>query len=173
MAVFLLNICKFNKCGLEFGTLVDLIQHIEENHIGKLSLKPSTKANECNSSSPFIIAHQSTKKNIIESIWKLQSTCSRLSSVTDYDPITKPDCLPLSCVQRFITDATRKENPQFLVSSGSVESLDRTSNASERVEVKRKIAIKHHSYSMSSSNRSNTPTGKNSHQPARRCALIN
>jgi hypothetical protein len=63
-------------------------------------------------------------------------------------------------VQRFITDATRKENPQFLVSSGSVESLDRTSNASERVEVKRKIAIKHHSYSMSSSNRSNTPTGK-------------
>lgn len=79
---------------------------------------------------------------------------------TDYDPITKPDCLPLSCVQRFITDATRKENPQFLVSSGSVESLDRTSNASERVEVKRKIAIKHHSYSMSSSNRSNTPTGK-------------
>lgn len=111
MAVFLLNICKFNKCGMEFGTLVDLIQHIEENHI-------------------------------------------------DYDPISKPDCLPLSCVQRFITDATRKETPpQFMVSSGSVESLDRTSNASERVEVKRKIAIKHHSYSMSSSNRSNTPTG--------------
>lgn len=80
---------------------------------------------------------------------------------TDYDPISKPDCLPLSCVQRFWgPDATRKENPQFLVSSGSVESLDRTSNASERVEVKRKIAIKHHSYSMSSSNRSNTPTGK-------------
>jgi juxtaposed with another zinc finger protein 1 len=78
---------------------------------------------------------------------------------TDYDPITKPDCLPLSCVQRFITDATRKENPQFLVSSGSVESLVSV-NASERVEVKRKIAIKHHSYSMSSSNRSNTPTGK-------------
>lgn len=82
-----------------------------------------------------------------------------VSPLTDYDPISKPDCLPLSCVQRFITDATRKENPQFLVSSGSVESLDRTSN-SERVEVKRKIAIKHHSYSMSSSNRSNTPTGK-------------
>ncbi|KAG5679722.1 hypothetical protein PVAND_009269 [Polypedilum vanderplanki] len=111
MAVFLLNICKFNKCGMEFGTLVDLIQHIEENHI-------------------------------------------------DYDPISKTDCLPLSCVQRFITDATRKETPpQFMVSSGSVESLDRTSNTSERVEVKRKIAIKHHSYSMSSSNRSNTPTG--------------
>lgn len=36
MAVFLINICKFNKCGMEFGTLVDLIQHIEENHIGEL-----------------------------------------------------------------------------------------------------------------------------------------
>lgn len=47
-----------------------------------------------------------------------------------------------------------------MVSAGSVESLDRASNVSERVEVKRKIAIKHHSYSMSSSNRSNTPTGK-------------
>lgn len=87
----------------------------------------------------------------------------KLIVFTDYDPISKPDSLPLSCVQRYITDATRKETPplsQFMVSSGSVESLDRTSNASERVEVKRKIAIKHHSYSMSSSNRSNTPTGK-------------
>jgi juxtaposed with another zinc finger protein 1 len=89
---------------------------------------------------------------------------SRSLARIDYDPISKPDSLPLSCVQRFITDATRKETPpQFMVScSGSVESLDRTSNASERVEVKRKIAIKHHSYSMSSSNRSNTPTGKKS-----------
>lgn len=91
---------------------------------------------------------------------KVQVFISVPFKTTDYDPISKPDCLPLSCVQRYITDATRKENPQFLVSSGSVESLDRTSNASERVEIKRKIAIKHHSYSMSSSNRSNTPTGE-------------
>lgn len=44
MAVFLLNICKFNKCGMEFGTLVDLIQHIEDSHIGELnynSTRPS------------------------------------------------------------------------------------------------------------------------------------
>ncbi|KAF6203498.1 hypothetical protein GE061_001829 [Apolygus lucorum] len=33
MAVFLLNICKFNDCGLTFQNLVDLIQHIEDNHI--------------------------------------------------------------------------------------------------------------------------------------------
>lgn len=144
MAVFLLNICKFNKCGMEFGTLVDLIQHIEENHIGEFLCR----------------RRRTTFELLFESIWKLNQKYMLMWCLmyADYDPITKPDCLPLSCVQRFITDATRKENPQFLVSSGSVESIDCI--ASERVEVKRKIAIKHHSYSMSSSNRSNTPTGK-------------
>lgn len=33
MAVFMLNICKFNDCGLTFQNLGDLIQHIEDNHI--------------------------------------------------------------------------------------------------------------------------------------------
>lgn len=39
MAVFLLNECKFNNCGLCFKNLYDLIQHIEDKHIGK---KPKT-----------------------------------------------------------------------------------------------------------------------------------
>lgn len=56
---------------------------------------------------------------------------------------SRPACLPLSYVLRFITDAARKEGP-FLGTAGA--------------ELKRKMAIKHHSYSMSSSNRSNTPT---------------
>uniref|UniRef100_A0A1B6BW75 C2H2-type domain-containing protein n=1 Tax=Clastoptera arizonana TaxID=38151 RepID=A0A1B6BW75_9HEMI len=33
MAVFMINICKFNGCGITFQTLGDLIQHIEDNHI--------------------------------------------------------------------------------------------------------------------------------------------
>ncbi|XP_018912682.1 juxtaposed with another zinc finger protein 1 isoform X2 [Bemisia tabaci] len=33
MAVFLINICKFNDCGLIFERLADLIQHIEDCHI--------------------------------------------------------------------------------------------------------------------------------------------
>lgn len=73
-------------------------------------------------------------------------------SVTDYDPQvieqkeqSRPACLPLSYVLRFITDAARKEGP-FLGTSGA--------------ELKRKLAIKHHSYSMTSSNRSLSPTGK-------------
>uniref|UniRef100_A0A1I8QF09 C2H2-type domain-containing protein n=1 Tax=Stomoxys calcitrans TaxID=35570 RepID=A0A1I8QF09_STOCA len=104
MAVFLLNICKFNGCGITFPSLGDLIQHIEDTHI-------------------------------------------------DYDPKVveqkeqaQPACLPLSYVLRFISDDARKESP-FL-----------SANAAG-AELKRKLAIKHHSYSMSSSNRSNTPTG--------------
>lgn len=72
---------------------------------------------------------------------------------SDYDPHvveqkeqSQPACLPLSYVLRFITDAARKEGP-FI------------NNAPAASDLKRKLAIKHHSYSMSSSNRSTTPTG--------------
>ena len=34
MAVFLLNTCKFNACGLSFPTLQELIYHIEDKHLG-------------------------------------------------------------------------------------------------------------------------------------------
>ncbi|XP_059621635.1 transcriptional activator GLI3 isoform X2 [Phlebotomus argentipes] len=103
MAVFLINICKFNGCGITFPNLYSLIQHIEDTHI-------------------------------------------------DYDPKAielkeqqQPPCLPLSYVLRFITDAARKE-ASFLATSGA--------------DIKRKLTTKHHnSYSASSSNRSNTPTG--------------
>lgn len=37
MAVFLINICKFNGCGITFQSLGDLIQHIEDTHIGTYS----------------------------------------------------------------------------------------------------------------------------------------
>ncbi|XP_071521843.1 uncharacterized protein [Panulirus ornatus] len=39
MAVFLLNHCKYNGCGLSFPNLLELIQHIEETHID-----PATEA---------------------------------------------------------------------------------------------------------------------------------
>lgn len=35
MAVFLINICKFNGCGIKFDSLGELITHIENIHIGK------------------------------------------------------------------------------------------------------------------------------------------
>lgn len=111
MAVFLINICKFNGCGITFQSLGDLIQHIEDTHI-------------------------------------------------DYDPQvveqkeqSQPACLPLSYVLRFITDAARKESP--FIGCGAPTLTAGGGN----LDIKRKLAIKHHSYSMSSSNRSNTPTG--------------
>ncbi|XP_030370548.1 serine-rich adhesin for platelets isoform X2 [Scaptodrosophila lebanonensis] len=110
MAVFLINICKFNGCGITFPSLSDLISHIECTHI-------------------------------------------------DYDPKVveqkeqaQPACLPLSYVLRFISDDARKEASTFLSNNGG-------NTTAGNVELKRKLAIKHHSYSMSSSNRSNTPTG--------------
>ncbi len=39
MAVFLVNNCKFSGCGLTFSTLGELIQHIEETHIGRTACK--------------------------------------------------------------------------------------------------------------------------------------
>lgn len=88
----------------------------------------------------------------------------------DYDPqvveqkeLAPPASLPLSYVLRYISDDARKEPSTFLINNTSSNN-NSTSNAGSgnagNAELKRKLAIKHHSYSMSSSNRSNTPTGK-------------
>ncbi|XP_023168465.2 putative uncharacterized protein DDB_G0285119 isoform X2 [Drosophila hydei] len=123
MAVFLINICKFNGCFKTFPSLNDLISHIEGTHI-------------------------------------------------DYDPqvveqkeLAPPASLPLSYVLRYISDDARKEPSTFLINntSSNSNSNSASNNGSSgnvgNAELKRKLAIKHHSYSMSSSNRSNTPTG--------------
>ncbi|BFF92361.1 probable serine/threonine-protein kinase [Drosophila madeirensis] len=88
----------------------------------------------------------------------------------DYDPKVveqkeqaQPACLPLSYVLRFVTEDNRKEATTFLANNTAPPATNSGSNAgshaSGNVELKRKLAIKHHSYSMSSSNRSTTPTG--------------
>lgn len=91
----------------------------------------------------------------------------------DYDPqvveqkeLAPPASLPLSYVLRYISDDARKEPSTFLINntSSNSNSNSASNNGSSgnvgNAELKRKLAIKHHSYSMSSSNRSNTPTGK-------------
>lgn len=47
MAVFMLNICKFNSCGLTFKRLGHLIQHIEETHIDDDSNVEQTNQQQC------------------------------------------------------------------------------------------------------------------------------
>lgn len=39
MAVFLINVCKYNGCGITFPSLSDLISHIEDTHIGETGRK--------------------------------------------------------------------------------------------------------------------------------------
>lgn len=53
MAVFLLNECKFNNCGLCFKNLYDLIQHIEDNHIGKKT-KPFSSRSSVDAANVFL-----------------------------------------------------------------------------------------------------------------------
>ncbi|KAH8382577.1 hypothetical protein KR009_004160 [Drosophila setifemur] len=89
----------------------------------------------------------------------------------DYDPKVveqkeqaQPACLPLSYILRFYTEENRKEVGPFLASTNTAppttnSGSNSAGHGSGNVELKRKLAIKHHSYSMSSSNRSTTPTG--------------
>lgn len=78
--------------------------------------------------------------------------------------LAQPASLPLSYVLRFISDDARKETSTFLSNTSNTTNPTTTntggSSNAGNAELKRKLAIKHHSYSMSSSNRSNTPTGK-------------
>lgn len=78
--------------------------------------------------------------------------------------LAQPASLPLSYVLRFISDDARKETSTFLSNTSSAPNPTTTntgvSSNAGNAELKRKLAIKHHSYSMSSSNRSNTPTGE-------------
>lgn len=135
MAVFLINICKFDGCGIKFDSLGELITHIEDMHIGKTRLL-----------NIMLLIFSTAISNSFPNIpsWSIRI-------IPDYDPHVieekeqlQPSCLPLSYVLRFITDAARKEGP-LLTTTG--------------VDLKRKLVIKHHSYSMSLANRSTTPTG--------------
>lgn len=210
MAVFLINICKFNGCGITFPSLGDLIQHIEDTHIGAcaISIRFLTENDGaetrvlnieciCQKAIGFAGARQLARSVDMNHIWPLSiwrwPACNQLSGshlvclrfrgrpaapvrvrsgrrpwvmrvtkncfsvfcLSDYDPKVieqkeqaQPACLPLSYVLRFITDAAARKEAPFL------------NNNTTGAELKRKLAIKHHSYSMSSSNRSNTPTGK-------------
>ncbi|KAH8318893.1 hypothetical protein KR074_010768 [Drosophila pseudoananassae] len=87
----------------------------------------------------------------------------------DYDPKVveqkeqaQPACLPLSYILRFYTEDNRKEAGFLATHNTAPPTTNSGSNNANHgtgnVELKRKLAIKHHSYSMSSSNRSTTPT---------------
>lgn len=89
-----------------------------------------------------------------------------MSFILDYDPKvieekeqSQPTCLPLSYVLRFVSENSRDTSGGTVASSGgnatSGQALANTSGG----DAKRKLVNKQHTYSVSSSNRSNTPTG--------------
>lgn len=73
---------------------------------------------------------------------------------------SRPDCLPLSYVLRFVSENGRETDGGGTVSvSGTNVTPNQVLANASSGDAKRKLAIKHHTYSVSSSNRSNTPTG--------------
>lgn len=91
----------------------------------------------------------------------------------DYDPKvieqkeqSRPTCLPLSYVLRFVSESTRDVSGSNAVPApaANITSGQSPAGTSNTTDLKRKLAVKHHTYSVSSSNRSNTPTGNKATQ---------
>lgn len=74
--------------------------------------------------------------------------------------LSQPTCLPLSYVLRFVSESAREANGGSIVGGAIGATSGQMLATASGADPKRKLAIKHHTYSVSSSNRSNTPTGK-------------
>ncbi|XP_053678463.1 uncharacterized protein DDB_G0271670 [Anopheles nili] len=182
MAVFLINICKFNGCEKIFPSLNDLIQHIEDTHIDYDSQAPglsektqstclplsavlrfiSDNSRKDSASSPAVVSGSS---NGVDKGKNASATPPGLR-LTNASSINQNQDLHSTA-----TNAGNGNNNGVAVSiNGNSEQNGNGSSAIEptknhlnqpvgTTDLKRKIAIKHHSYSISASNRSTTPTG--------------
>jgi juxtaposed with another zinc finger protein 1 len=112
--------------------------------------------------------------NVIEQKEQSQPACLPLSYVLRFitdsstpapqtpTPITPTT--PVTATTVALSTPTRKEqqlpSQQMTQQSPQQPTTATTNTSGTGTEVKRKLAIKHHSYSLSSSNRSTTPTGE-------------
>ncbi|XP_068157181.1 putative mediator of RNA polymerase II transcription subunit 26 isoform X2 [Drosophila tropicalis] len=129
MAVFLINVCKYNGCGITFPSLSDLISHIEDTHIDY-------------------------DPKVVEQKEQAQPACLPLSYVLRFvSEDTRKEATT------FLSNAASAATANNNTNTGGNGGGGNGGHGNGHVELKRKLAIKHHSYSMSSSNRSNTPTG--------------
>ncbi|CAG2169286.1 unnamed protein product [Oppiella nova] len=89
MAVFLVNTCKFNSCGITFPTLTELIRHIEDTHLGPIHTKhshpfpPDPSPHPTSYFDPRVIEEHESQQ---------------------------PSCLPISYILRVFADNCRKES---------------------------------------------------------------
>ncbi|GAB1290838.1 Juxtaposed with another zinc finger protein 1 [Apodemus speciosus] len=170
-ASFFSNTCRFGGCGLHFPTLADLIEHIEDNHIGSDYLgRHDDDVNICQPElgssghyllSAFIVREQ--KAVSVTSDLPKEYTDPR---VLEKQELQQPTYVALSYINRFMTDAARREQESLKkkiqpklsltlsssVSRGNVSTPPRHSSGSLTPPVTPPITP-------SSSFRSSTPTG--------------
>ncbi|XP_067843690.1 juxtaposed with another zinc finger protein 1-like isoform X1 [Heptranchias perlo] len=87
-ASFFSNVCNFGGCGLTFNTLAELIEHIEDTHIEELA-KSSCPGSE-----------------------KQQTIGENDPKVLERQEQQQPSYIALSYINRFMTDAARREREQ-------------------------------------------------------------
>uniref|UniRef100_A0A8I5N6C4 Juxtaposed with another zinc finger protein 1 n=1 Tax=Papio anubis TaxID=9555 RepID=A0A8I5N6C4_PAPAN len=150
-ASFFSNTCRFGGCGLHFPTLADLIEHIEDNHI----------VMHCSQ-------HLSPDCVVLHLVSKLGSDHCKDTDprVLEKQELQQPTYVALSYINRFMTDAARREQESLKkkiqpklsltlsssVSRGNVSTPPRHSSGSLTPPVTPPITP-------SSSFRSSTPTG--------------
>ncbi|XP_053664899.1 uncharacterized transmembrane protein DDB_G0289901 [Anopheles marshallii] len=198
MAVFLINVCKFNGCEKIFPSLTDLIHHIEDTHIDD-SLAPEvtektqptclplsyvlrfvTDNNRRDVvAAPVAVASNGTDRNNATQAngtgLRLTNTAASINQTADHHPhgtATTNSSTIANGGNGGIAVATTNgctTDQNGTVASGGGGSgatgggTEPTKNHLNQTvgttDLKRKIAIKHHSYSIAASNRSTTPTG--------------
>uniref|UniRef100_A0A336MIV2 CSON002344 protein n=1 Tax=Culicoides sonorensis TaxID=179676 RepID=A0A336MIV2_CULSO len=158
MALFA-NQCRFN-CGKTFATLGELIYHIEEIHIDydPQIIEQKEKSQPTCLPLSYVLrfvteaARIQNQSNLRESIHQQQQQPQQAQTPTS--PSIESPVTPTSTPK--VHGSAILGNNIGTNTSNTIISSNNNSNGSE---IKRKLAITHHSYSLSSSNRSNTPTG--------------
>uniref|UniRef100_A0A182RH82 C2H2-type domain-containing protein n=1 Tax=Anopheles funestus TaxID=62324 RepID=A0A182RH82_ANOFN len=199
MAVFLINVCKFNGCEKIFPSLTDLIHHIENTHIDDSQAPEVTEKTQPTClplsyvlrfvtdntrrdgvAAPVAVSSNGTDRNnptLANSTGlRLTNAAASINQTSDHghgtaatnsSTIANGGNSGGSIVATATTNGCTADQNGTVPSggngsySGGPESIKNQLNQQTvgSTDLKRKIAIKHHSYSISASNRSTTPTG--------------
>ncbi|PWA33500.1 hypothetical protein CCH79_00007619 [Gambusia affinis] len=113
---FFSNACRFAGCGLHFDSLTELIVHIEDSHIGKSRTAPSDPPR------PKLADYGKNATSLPHSVTLRSNICSpdpifQALIIEETDPCflekqeqQQPTYIALSYINRFMTDAARREH---------------------------------------------------------------
>ncbi|XP_050067740.1 uncharacterized protein LOC126556517 [Anopheles maculipalpis] len=207
MAVFLVNVCKFNGCEKIFPSLTDLIHHIENTHIddsqapevtektqptclplsyvlrfvtdntrrdGVLGSPVAVTPNGADRNNPALVPANGTGLRLTTAAASINQTADHhqhgvagtATATTNSSPIANGGSGGGVATPPTTNGCSTDQNGGSVVPSGGGvggAGLEQAKNHLNQTvgttDLKRKIAIKHHSYSISATNRSTTPTG--------------